>query len=164
MRALQAILNIASLNGVVVSGTITGAFLVWDGRNCVKTVKAHSVRGFPSTRVSIAPEPLVALSWLTLPPQGAITVLFASKGEAGGFVTGTDDGKASGRPHPHGPKGVCTPTDTHTCGCRCRSGTSSWSWATRLTPGLSGPWRAAFRASAGTPRKSASASSSSHLT
>jgi hypothetical protein len=39
----QAILCIASLNNVVVSGTITGNFLVWDGRNCVKMVKASSV-------------------------------------------------------------------------------------------------------------------------
>lgn len=42
-----------SLNGAVVTGTIAGNLLLWEGRNCVKTIKAHSVSHSPQSHLAV---------------------------------------------------------------------------------------------------------------
>ena len=64
--SLQAMNAVCAVNKYVVTGATTGHLCVWEGRNCVRAIKAHS---------------------------GAITALYVVEGDAGGLCSASSDGK-----------------------------------------------------------------------
>jgi len=102
----QAILCVLALGDVIVSGTITGNFLIWDGRSCVRTVKAHScaitamyLAKKPGNKgpmtLNINEDGSVSTSNAPADPSTSTNGLETKVPEGSGFITCTEDGKIS---------------------------------------------------------------------